>query len=416
MNTLHLYNLNLPDCVFVSASLTQWSGKSALHFDKDLRINDADQIFHGTKTICPPALLKPFKAIDANLRNKLDEIGFRFMSPSVWAIPLSRISEVNDLLEIIRARLEMALDNFELNYEAACDEFFRGKEYEWELRAAKLPLDKVKKRFVFSTARFQMAQSEHSIGVDRQSLYDAFITSIAEQATEIYETWKQRNAEEVHGRSIAVLYRLLEKVKGFASMDKRAYVLKEYIQEQIKHFPIGKGLVKNKAEMAFSLLFILKEKESLSSYIEDVLLQQWPDSDSDTAANEAHAEIEDDFSLPDEVLSQLDGGLLIMSPEMTVSADIEVLPVMTLPVDSEPDDDDDDDDELPVMTLPAQDGEANDEEDLPVMSLPVESEPDDDDEEHLPIMTLAEAASESEEKEDIPVIHELTTHLACAPF
>lgn len=266
MTTANTTSVALDNYVFVNARIKQWSGAKALSFDKELGVSNKDSIFKGTKDICPSSILKPFNTIERALAIELDRLGVRFLSANIWAIPKKRFSEAEAVIESIQDRFDEALCNLEANYDVECENFFKGKENEDNLRASKLPLYQVRERFQFSSAKFQMAETSFNEGIDSSALFDSFTTSIARQARDIFSSWEERKHKAVlKEKSLNSLKMLRDKIKGFIALSPNAYALSEHMDKVLASFPSG-TLEGEHVGNAYALLSLLKDESSLKSF------------------------------------------------------------------------------------------------------------------------------------------------------
>jgi hypothetical protein len=253
--------------VFVSARLQQWSGKRSLSFDQEIGVSNADKIFQGTKAICPPDLLKPFHAVERFLSMSFDRIGFRFFGSNIWAIPVSRIDEADDLLNRIKERFDKALETFKTEYDDAFENFVREKENASLLRSAKLPLDICTARFNMLTARFQVADSPYSSGVGTEALKDAFILSVTKQAEEAFLDWEERkNKSVLSSKSLNILRMLRDKIHGFKFLTPKAEPLVQHLESVLRTLPTDRNLVGEEIERAYAVICLLKDANSLYSF------------------------------------------------------------------------------------------------------------------------------------------------------
>jgi hypothetical protein len=352
-------NMNYQNYVFISTHMQQWSGKTALSFDSELGVSNNDSVFQGTKSICPTVLLRPFGAIERALSKEMDRIGVRFLSPTIWAIPMERLAEADAVLVRIRERFEAALWDFSYRYDHEFEMFVSGKENESLLRHSKLPLEEVKRRYVFSTARFQMADSEHNQGIGRDALYDAFTNSIAKQGRELFEQWEARTFKNVlPARSLNGLRMLRDKVNGFIALSPNAYALVEHIDEVLESFPSGTHLEGVHIINAYALVCLLKDESTLKGFSDLLIRQKRAEAESLNAGRDIAAE---DSDLPGSDEDFADPGDF----DLEGAVNIKVLPKQSQTIDS-----------IPVASIPLA-AASEEDSDSSVQDIPLAEETDE---------------------------------------
>lgn len=294
----------MEEIVCVRAILSQWSGKVALSFESELGVANKDKLLNGQKLICPVSLLRPFQALDKYLSDKLDKVGVRYLTSSIWAVPVALLDAAKDILNTVQADFEAALLVFEEKYDLACEEFFTDKEYEEQLRSAKLPLAAAKQKFAFATAIFQFAETPHTQGVSTNDLYDTFICSIAEQARTIFSGWEKRKSPaELSSSSVRVLQELFEKIKGFETVSPYAYALAQHLEQQIKALPTGKKLAGVDINNAYAIITLLKDEKNIKEFGENVMATLRAEADEPSLPDSVP-----DDDLPDEVWAIFNAG------------------------------------------------------------------------------------------------------------
>jgi hypothetical protein len=270
--------------VCVQARLTRWSGATALEFKDELNVDNDDGVYRGTKSICPKGLLSPFSALDKNSRRQLSLIGIQVF-PGIWAMPVSRLTEVDELLQDIQNMLDMRVQEFSARYDDACEDYFSKLADGHRLRRYKLPLADAASRFSFSSSKFQLAETEHSGSVDDSILMDSFTSAVVAEATDIRARWgkfvEQFNTEgksRANIHSLNALYLLRDKIKGFSTLSSQAFALGVYIEEKLASLPSIAGFMRQHYMDVIALLELLTNPQTVQSFgtalIEQMRAQQ----------------------------------------------------------------------------------------------------------------------------------------------
>lgn len=256
------------DCVFVHFRLSQWSGKTAIRWDRDLKVTDDDRILDGSKQICPPSLLNPFISLEGKVKYHLDRYGFKFLVNNIWAIPITKNDEVKGLLDGFRAEFNAQLDYFKDNYDKECEAFFDSKKQRGDmLRKAKKPLADVQGKFVFSTSTFQLDSQSPLSDIAPGSLFANFVTDLSEQAAATIKRWDARaKPDKLKAQAKKSLEDIYEKVRSFSMLSPQLPSLGRHIKGMLDALPENKAIRGADIDNAYSVLYILQEPNNIVNF------------------------------------------------------------------------------------------------------------------------------------------------------
>lgn len=238
---------------FVSFTIKTWSGKLS-EATEAIGTSDKDGILTLQKLIAPKHILQPFLTIRSTTANLLDRIGARFelLSTNIWVVAKSDIPEVKKIIKSAEAKFDTEISNFKQVYDAACDEYYTGKEYETQLRQSKLELQDVLDKFSLHHTLFELSGDTINIGND--TVFQSFVESIAEQAKAISNSLaKRKRQDKVSPRSIEPFFDILSKAKSFAYVSPHAKAIQSYLEDYLKDFDATANIT-NPQEIATAVM------------------------------------------------------------------------------------------------------------------------------------------------------------------
>ena len=177
--------MKIDQYIFFYFSLSQWSGKVAVQFDKELGLSDKGKTLHGVKRICPQEVLDGFIVLDKCTKSYLDKVGLRFRVSNLWCVDRREEENAKVFLKGQEVKFHKLMDELRQNYDSACDKFFDGKEYEDQLRKSKKNIDDIISAFAFNYHCFQLDTGTPVSNPEPGSLFSDFVHAVAKQANDV---------------------------------------------------------------------------------------------------------------------------------------------------------------------------------------------------------------------------------------
>jgi len=284
--------------MFVFVGFHSWSGSKGIKME-DIGVSDADSILQVRQKICPDILLQPFRGLATSTFRKMNQVGTRFkrLGTNVWSIPSSRKDEVEQMLQGCQQRHTDLLAKFSASYDHVCNEYYTGKEYEWKLRQAHLPLSLALEKIKMIHSFFKISHSDSSENLGDKAVFESFTDQFAEEAEATATALANRkNPDMIRANTLEKLFQMREKARGFAFLNADAGAIADYLDEKLKVFKQG-AMVSQKGHIAEAFFIVdqLSDPERLKNFSR-ILLNEGLLSTATSVVAE-HAEIVEEDGL-----------------------------------------------------------------------------------------------------------------------
>ena len=223
----------------------------------------------GSKRICNPEELKNFATLKARAVSVLERNGIRFLNG--FAVPETRMDEINNELSIIRDEFNQAKNAFLLRYEQSVQEWI-AKHPDWAEIIANSVVgeDYVRSRMDFRWQMFRVASPpEADPGVMRDNLTEDVLnlggTLFEEIAKAATETWHRCYAgkTEITRKALSPLKSIYDKLMGLTFIEPRVSPVAELISTALVNIPRRGPITGGTLLMLQGLVALLRNPKDL---------------------------------------------------------------------------------------------------------------------------------------------------------
>lgn len=198
----------------------------------------------GSKRICDPKDLRVFGTLKSRAVAMLDRIGVRFLGG--WAIPIDRVGEVKDGLDVIRDEFVKAKDEFVIRYDEIIHEWIANNPG-WEslIAGSVVSVDYVRHRLGFNWQMFAVAQASQPQGTGLEEEVNALGGTLFDEISKsAKEAWQKSYAgkTEVSRKALSPIRTIYSKLSGLVFVEPRVAPIVELIETALKKVK-GRGPV-----------------------------------------------------------------------------------------------------------------------------------------------------------------------------
>jgi len=263
--------------IFVLPDFTTWTGQAKLR-TKDIKLGDggelppADLASLGSKVICPPEKLRPFKTLKQQNRRALLDHGLKLLGG--YAIPITKIDTIKERLAQDKLDFDCIKSDFLAEYDNTIIEFIQDNIlYEDLIRDALLTRDEVEKRFDFQPRFFEVHLPTDSDGAVTLSdhvaeLGDNLMSDVIRRANECLSAFLGK--KQVDKKTKSSLVKTRSKVDGLSFLDGNLVKIVDLIDQALTHFEAesGRYLKGTPLLQVMSCLLIMSERKHINSFLE----------------------------------------------------------------------------------------------------------------------------------------------------
>ncbi len=238
----------LDQIVCLMLDITLWTGRKKLELT-DLKNVERSQIppdklaSLGSKRVVDPDKLKIFNTLKKRAERACKAVGARLLGG--YAIPESRLNDLVDELEGIRAEFDAAQQDFIQSYDNAVEEWVQlNPEWAVSIRSAADDVSKIKRQLSYSYQAFKIEELGATFAPAAQKGLQEVVGGLSSQllheiSQQARDAWDQSYAgkDEVGQKALRPLAAMADKLEGLSFVDGRVATMAQNIRDCLKAMP-----------------------------------------------------------------------------------------------------------------------------------------------------------------------------------
>lgn len=281
-----------------------WSGQSRLK-EEDVILGDGGEIppselaSLGSKRICDPKKLRSFGKLKTRARRVILDYGRPFLGG--FAIPRSKVDEVNARLGAIKMEFYDEVEEFSRDYEVNLELWLKEvpDRYHIAVRRSSLTGAEVRNRFDldYQIVNIVAASEEDEQRMEKRvsSLGSALLEEVVERAQDFASEYLVGDRDAVASTTKKTLIKLRDKVAGLQFLDGKFGKIVDLLDEAIKAYPEKGALRDIQFTTVLSIILILSDRKKVKDFMSsdlsiDAIVAAHAASKSDPGGNENSSE------------------------------------------------------------------------------------------------------------------------------